>query len=132
MNTSSLDSLADRWLMKKEELETAKQQLIEIEQEILPLVSAVDDRSVTTATQDGKRVTVKLPMRYSLDGTKLNDIREQIPPELLPLKIKELLDEPALKNLRSTHPHFYTIFAQCVSSQPGKPNITIKEPAHAG
>ena len=131
MNTSSLDSLADRWLMKKEELETAKQQLIEIEQEILPLVSAVDDRSVTTATQDGKRVTVKLPMRYSLDGTKLNDIREQIPPELLPLKIKELLDEPALKNLRSTHPHFYTIFAQCVSSKPGKPNITIKEPAHA-
>ena len=131
MNTSSLDSLADRWLMKKEELETAKQQLIEIEQEILPLVSAVDDRSVTTATQDGKRGTVKLPMRYSLDGTKLNDIREQIPPELLPLKIKELLDEPALKNLRSTHPHFYTIFAQCVSSKPGKPNITIKEPAHA-
>ena len=131
MNTSSLDSLADRWLMKKEELETAKQQLIEIEQEILPLVSAVDDRAVTTATQDGKRVTVKLPMRYSLDGTKLNDIREQIPPELLPLKIKELLDEPALKNLRSTHPHFYTIFAQCVSSKPGKPNITIKEPAHA-
>ena len=131
MNTSSLDSLADRWLMKKEELETAKQQLIEIEQEILPLVSAVDDRSVTPATQDGKRVTVKLPMRYSLDGTKLNDIREQIPPELLPLKIKELLDEPALKNLRSTHPHFYTIFAQCVSSKPGKPNITIKEPAHA-
>ena len=131
MNTSSLDSLADRWLMKKEELETAKQQLIEIEQEILPLVSAVDDRSVTTATQDGKRVTVKLPMRYSLDGTKLNDIREQIPTELLPLKVKELLDEPALKNLRSTHPHFYTIFAQCVSSKPGKPNITIKESAHA-
>ena len=131
MNTSSLDSLADRWLMKKEELETAKQQLIEIEQEILPLVSAVDDRSVTTATQDGKRVTVKLPMRYSLDGTKLNEIREQIPTELLPLKIKELLDEPALKNLRSTHPHFFTIFAQCVSSKPGKPNITIKEPAHA-
>ena len=131
MNTSSLDSLADRWLMKKEELETAKQQLIEIEQEILPLVSAVDDRSVTTATQDGKRVTVKLPMRYSLDGTKLNEIREQIPTELLPLKIKELLDEPALKNLRSSHPHFYTIFAQCVSSKPGKPNVTIKEPAHA-
>ena len=131
MNTSSLDSLADRWLMKKEELETAKQQLIEIEQEILPLVSAVDDRSVTTATQDGKRVTVKLPMRYSLDGTKLNDIREQIPTELLPLKVKELLDEPALKNLRSSHPHFYTIFAQCVSSKPGKPNITIKESAHA-
>ena len=131
MNTSSLDSLADRWLMKKEELETAKQQLIEIEQEILPLVSAVDDRSVTTATQDGKRVTVKLPMRYSLDGTKLNDIREQIPTELLPLKVKELLDEPALKNLRSSHPHFYTIFAQCVSSKPGKPNVTIKEPAHA-
>ena len=131
MNTSSLDSLADRWLMKKEELETAKQQLIEIEQEILPLVSAVDDRSVTPATQDGKRVTVKLPMRYSLDGTKLNDIRGQIPAELLPLKVKELLDEPALKNLRSTHPHFYTIFAQCVSSKPGKPNITIKEPAHA-
>lgn len=131
MNTSSLDSLADRWLMKKEELETAKQQLIEIEQEILPLVSAVDDRSVTTATQFGKRVTVKLPMRYSLDGKRLNEIREQIPTELLPLKVKELLDETALKNMRTEHPHFYKIFSQCVSSKPGKPNITIKEPAHA-
>ena len=131
MNRNSLDGLADSWLMKKAEVEAAKAELIAIEQRILPLVSARQDGSVTTQTQDGKRVTVKLPMRYSLDGTKLNDIREQIPPELLPLKIKELLDEPALKNLRSSHPHFYTIFAQCVSSKPGKANITIKEPAYA-
>ena len=131
MNRTSLDGLADSWLMKKQEVEAAKAELIAIEQRILPMVSAREDGSVTTQTQDGKRVTVKLPMRYSLDGTKLNEIREQIPTELLPLKVKELLDEPALKNLRSTHPHFYTIFAQCVSSRLGKPNITIKEPAHA-
>ena len=131
MNRTSLDGLADSWLMKKQEVEAAKAELIAIEHRILPLVSARQDGSVTTQTQDGKRVTVKLPMRYSLDGKRLNEIREQIPTELLPLKVKELLDEPALKNLRSSHPHFYTIFAQCVSSKPGKPNITIKEPAHA-
>lgn len=131
MNRNSLDGLADSWLMKKQEVETAKAELIAIEQRILPMVSARQDASVTTQTQSGKRVTVKLPMRYSLDGKRLNEIREQIPTELLPLKVKELLDEPALKMMRTKHPDFYTIFAQCVSSRPGKPNITIKEQAHA-
>ena len=131
MNRNSLDGLADSWLMKKAEVEQAKAELIAIEQRILPMVSARQDGSVTTQTQDGKRVTVKLPTRYSLDGKRRNETREQIPTELLPLKVKELLDEPALKNMRTEHPHFYKIFSQCVSSKPGKPNVTIKEPAHA-
>ena len=45
---------------------------------------------------------------------------------LLPLKVKELLDEKRLKYIRNNEPEVYAIFAKALTATPAKPNVTVE------
>ncbi len=116
------------WLMKKQEIERAKLDLVSIEKEMMPLLDQKEEGSRTTTTPAGHKVTLRCGFNYSFNGTALNRIRAQIPAALLPLKTKEILDEPRLRELRSNEPETYRILATAIRKRPAKPYIRV-EPA---
>lgn len=128
MNKTYIDGLADMWLMKKQEIERAKLDLVSIEKEMMPLLDQKEEGSRTTTTPAGHKVTLRCGFNYSFNGTALNRIRAQIPAALLPLKTKEILDEPRLRELRSNEPETYRILATAIRKRPAKPYIRV-EPA---
>tara|TARA_Y100000401_G_C8239443_1_gene182266 strand:- start:95 stop:457 length:363 start_codon:yes stop_codon:yes gene_type:complete len=117
------------WLMKKQELERAKLDLMTIEQKMMPLLKQTEEGSRTTTTPAGNKVTLRCGYNYTFDGTTLNRIRKSIPPALLPLKTKEVLDEPRLRELRSNEPDTYRILATAIRKRPAKPYIKIEAAA---
>ena len=125
-NQPSIDALADQWLMMKQLIASNQAELLRIEQNLIPLLNAKDDGSATTHTPLGKKVVLKNKTNYKLDGTKLLKVRQKIPEALLPLKVKELLDEPRLKYLRNNEPEVYAIFADALTATPAKPNVTVE------
>ena len=125
-NQPSVDALADQWLMLKEVIRQNQKALLKVEQSLIPLLKSREDGSATTRTPMGKKIVLKQKNNYKLDGTKLLKVRNKIPEELLPLKVKELLDEPRLKYLRNNEPEVYAIFAQALTATPAKPNVTVE------
>ena len=128
MNESYVDALASMWLMKKQEIERVKLELVGIEQQMMPFLDQKEEGSRTTTTPAGNKVTLRCGFNYSFNGTELNRIRAQIPAALLPLKTKEILDEPRLRELRSNEPETYRILATAIRKRPSKPYIRV-EPA---
>ena len=128
MNETYIDELAGMWLMKKQELERTKLDLVGIEQKMMPLLEQTEEGSRTTTTPAGNKVTLRRGYNYTFDGTALHRIRAQIPAALLPLKTKEILDEPRLRELRSNEPETYRILATAIRKRPAKPYIRV-EPA---
>ena len=128
MNESYVDALASMWLMKKQEIERVKLELVGIEQQMMPFLDQKEEGSRTTTTPAGNKVTLRCGFNYSFNGTELNRIRAQIPAALLPLKTKEILDEPRLRELRSNEPETYRILATAIRKRPAKPYIRV-EPA---
>jgi len=114
--------------MKKQELERTKLDLVGIEQKMMPLLEQTEEGSRTTTTPAGNKVTLRRGYNYTFDGTALHRIRAQIPAALLPLKTKEILDEPRLRELRSNEPETYRILATAIRKRPAKPYIRV-EPA---
>ena len=125
-NQPSIDALADQWLMLKEVIQQNQKALLKVEQSLIPLLKSRDDGQATTRTPMGKKIVLKKKNNYTLNGTKLLKVRDQIPEDLLPLKVKELLDEPRLKYIRNNEPEVYAIFAEALTATPAKPNVTVE------
>ena len=125
-NQSIVDELADEWLMKKAELEAVKTELLLIENRLLPHVAQRAEGQATTKT-DRHTIVLKQGTNYSLNGTKLLKVRDQIPESMLPLSVKTVLDPKRLKHLRLNEPSTYAIFAQALTARPAKPNFKIME-----
>lgn len=125
-NQPSIDALADQWLMLKQVIASNQAELIRIEKTLIPFLNEKQDGSATTRTPLGKKIVLKHKTNYKLDGTKLLKVRNKIPEALLPLKVKELLDESRLKYLRNNEPDVYAIFAQAITATPAKPNVTVE------
>lgn len=126
MNETYVDALANMWLMKKQEIERAKLDLVAIENKMMPMLEQTEEGSRTTTTPAGHKVTLRRGYNYSFDGTALHRIRKSIPPAMLPLKTKEVLDEPRLRELRSNEPETYRILATAIRKRPAKPYIKIE------
>ena len=125
-NQSIVDELADEWLMKKAELESIKTQLILIENRLLPHIEQREEGQATTKT-DRHTIVLKQNTNYSLNGTKLLKVRDQIPEQMLPLSVRTVLDPKRLKYLRQNEPSTYAVFAQALTARPAKPNFKIME-----
>jgi hypothetical protein len=126
-NQPEIDALAEQWLMLKEIIDQNKKALLSIERDLVPLLKSKDEGSATTHTPMGKKIVLKQKTNYRLDGKKLLQIKDQIPADMLPVKVKELLDEPRLKHLRLNEPDTYRLFAQALTATPAKPYVTIEE-----
>jgi len=124
-NEPNLDRLAERWLQEKELEDSCKRRRIELETEMLPLLSHRPEGQTSTKTNQGRQIVLKTKLNRTLDGVELNKIRDKIPADLLPLQAKEVLDLKRLRYLQNNEPETYRLLAGCITTKPAKPNITI-------
>jgi hypothetical protein len=117
--------LLKRWTTGKEMLDSLKKELQDIENELLERVEYNANGSRTTRLE-GYKVTVKCPINRSLDGYKWEEVKDSIPAEMWPIKIKVEPDAKGCTWLAENRPDLWGIAAQAITERPGKPGFTIE------
>lgn len=125
MSNEKIEILAKRWKTGKEMIDNLKRELEEIESEMMPELESVEGGSKSNKLENYK-INIKRPLYYSIDGESWETIRDRIPAELWPIKLKTEADEKGCKWLAENKPELWAIAAQSISIKPGKPNFTIE------
>ena len=74
---------------------------------------------------DGWKIVVKAPLIRSMDWKAWEQVKDQIHPDLHPIKIKKELDEKGVKWLMANEPDLYAVVAQAITTKPGTVQVTV-------
>ena len=129
-NEPPLTTLVDQWQVLKQKEEDARAARVAHEAIMLPYLEQVPQGSKTTTLSDGRKVTVKNGDSYSVDWQAWKQVKDSIPDELKPVKLKEVLSETELRYLMRNEVDTYKAIAKCFIARPQKAGITVKEPPH--
>lgn len=124
-HNSQLPELAHQWHQTKENIVQLTERLHALEAEMLPLVETKESGQATTKT-DGFTITAKTGMKYKLDAVILHAIRDQISPDLMPLKISEVVDPTKLRYLELQEPEIFRTIAPAIVATPAKVGFSVK------
>ena len=92
-NEPPLTTLVDQWQVLKQKEEDARAARVAHEAIMLPYLEQVPQGSKTTTLSDGRKVTVKNGDSYSVDWQAWKQVKDSIPDELKPVKLKVVLSE---------------------------------------
>ncbi len=128
MSNDKAVAILKLWTTGKEMVDKLKAELVSIENELLDLVEVNPTGSKTTRLE-GYKVTVKCPINRTINGDKWEEVRDRIPPEMWPVKMKVEPDAKGCAWLAENRPDLWAVAAQAITEKPGKPGFTIeKEP----
>lgn len=122
----SIKGLAKRWMTGKARIKELQDELVEIEAEMLTMVESKEGGSKTSHL-DGYKITVKRPINRTIDGDAWERVKEQIPVDLRPIKVKIEPDAKGCDWLRENRPELWAIAAEAITESLGKPGFTIEE-----
>lgn len=122
----SVKVLAKRWTSAKERIEELKAEMLEIETSLLAEVESTEGGSKTNHI-DGYKITVKRPINRTIDGEAWEIVKERIPADLRPVRVKVEPDAKGCDWLRENRPELWAIAAEAISEKPGKAGFTIEE-----
>ncbi len=125
-NQPPIDVLAEQWLIQKNFEQKAREARIRIEEKMLPLLETKEEGSKTTITAFDRKITVTQRIDRKLDSKELMKVRADIPADLLPLRISEVIDLVRLRYLQNNEPDTYRLIARAIVSKPGKPHIKVE------
>ena len=117
--------LLKRWTTGKDMVDSLKKELADIENELLDMVGVNPYGSKTTCLE-GYKVTVKCPINRTIDGDKWEEIRDRIPPEMWPVKMKVEPDDKGCTWLAENRLDLWVLAAQAITEKPGKPGFTVE------
>lgn len=125
MNTR-LDTLCLALMRAKQDEEAARDTRIAIESEIVKLVEAKEEGSVTTSGEQFK-VAVTFGVNRTVDRAALETIRTSMPPGLFfrAIDYRPAIDTAGLRYLRNNEPEAYAQLAQAITAKPAKPSVRI-------
>lgn len=129
-NVMDLKELAQKLYVAKRAEDAAKQERIEVEEQIAALVETPENGSKTVDAGDGIKVTVKRGLSYKADVDAMRTL--DIPEDRLPLKFVPpvpagyAFDEKAYEKLQTADPGVFTKLAAIVTTTPRKVGVTIK------
>ena len=129
-NEPPLTTLVDQWKALKQKEEDARLARVAHEALMLPYLEQVPQGSKTTTLSDGRKVTVKNGDSYTVDWQAWKQVKNDIPDELKPVKMKEVLSETALRYLMRNEVDTYKAIAKCFIARPQKAGVTVKEAPH--
>lgn len=125
MQTTQINELAELWRQTKAAEDAHRADRIKIEEELAALVNVKEEGASTTKT-DLYKITAKGNLNRSVDWKQYDTIRESIPEQLRPVKLKPELDIPGLRWLESNEPALYRIMVQCITTKPGKTGFAVE------
>ena len=121
----SIQVLAKRWTTAKDMIRQLQDELVSIEQELLPLVESTEGGSKTNNV-DGYKITVKRPINRTIDGEAWERIKDRIPTDLHPIRVKVEPDAKGCDWLRENRPELWVIAAEAITERPGKAGFTVE------
>ena len=122
----SVKVLAKRWTTAKDMIKSLQDELLTIENELLPMLESVEGGSKMNHI-DGYKITVKRPINRTIDGEAWERISEKIPVDLRPVRVKVEPDSAGCTWLRENRPELWAIAAEAITEKPGKAGFTIEE-----
>ena len=120
----SLKELCQKWLAAKARERQAADERAKIEAQMVALTGQKTEGSQTHDAGDGFKVIVKGVMNRKMDWDKWDQVKDQIPVELRPVKMKPTLDETGVKWLQENRVDLYALLP--ITATPGKTGIEIK------
>ena len=120
-----IDELALKWSIAKQKENAARDQRVEIEEEILALHPAREEGSETFATPQGAKISLTGKMTYKADLEKLIAITANWPEEARPIKTETKADESILKALREHSPEAWLQIAPAITVTPAKTGVKV-------
>ena len=121
----SVKVLAKRWTTAKDMIKSLQDELLTIENELLPMLESVEGSSKTNHL-DGYKITVKRPINRTIDGEAWELVKERIPADLRPVRVKVEPDSAGCTWLRENRPELWAIAAEAITEKPGKAGFTIE------
>ena len=120
-NRTAADAASD-WMDAKSQEIAANKRRIEIEEEILSLVTSKTEGSESYQVGPYK-VTLTGRLNRKVDWDMLPKLG--IPEDMLPLKHKPELDLKGLRYLESNEPEIYKTFCKALTVEPAKTSVTV-------
>lgn len=120
-NRTAADAASD-WMDAKNQEVAANKRRLEIEEEILSLVTSKTEGSESYQVGPYK-VTLTGRLNRKVDWDMLPKLG--IPQEMLPLKHKPELDLKGLRYLESNEPEIYKTFCKALTIEPAKTSVTV-------
>ena len=120
-----LPTLAESWRAAKRAEESAREERVRIEEEIIALTGCMEEGSQTYAAGDWK-ITVTGKLTRKLDADAWARIESSIPEAMRPVKYAPSLDTKGLRYLENNEPDIYRLVAKAIETKPAKPAISIK------
>lgn len=125
----SLNQLCHKWLAAKARERQAADERAKIEAQMIAITGQKTEGSQTHDAGDGFKVVVKGVMNRKMDWDKWDQIKDQIPAPLRPVKMKPTLDETGVKWLQENRVDLYALLP--ITATPGKTGIEVKVDAVA-
>jgi hypothetical protein len=126
MRTKTVSELARQWVNVKAEVERLKSQLVELEEKMLPSLESVEGGSRTNSIE-GFKIVVKRPINRTIDGEKWEEVKDSIPGDLWPIRVKVEPDAKGCEWLAENEPKLWMIAAEAITEKAGKAGFTIEE-----
>lgn len=123
-------TLAEKWLAAKAAEEVAKNLRLSVEAELLKLVPAREEGSLTTELPNGFRVRTTGKMSYKADIELLKAMTSSWPEDVRPIRAKLEVDEPLLRAIRIDRPDLWAALSVAVTIKPAKTYIVVEATEH--
>lgn len=120
------ETLFKNWLKFKKAETAAKDERYKVESEIENLYGDFDGMS-TSFKEDKYKVSISKTMTTKLDQDKYIVVRQTIPSDLRPERIKFDLDKAGYDYLKANNKEIYTLVSDCVTFTPGKTTIKVEK-----
>jgi hypothetical protein len=120
---SNIETLCADWLKAKRAENTANAERIAIEDQIVALTGKRDE-GAKTVDATGFKITVTGKISRKMDWTAWEAVKDQIPVDLRPVKMKPELDEKGVKWLAENNPDIYKLLP--IEVKPAKTAVEVK------
>lgn len=114
--------LAQQWLDAKRREREANADRIKIEEQIVSALGKRDEGAQSHKI-DGFKITVTGKVTRKMDWDKWELVKDQIPEQLRPVKLKPELDDKGVKYLQANEPEVYRLLPITVT--PAKTGVEI-------
>ena len=122
---TELDKLCHAYQEAQEDEKRAKARRLEIEGLIVAISDVQYEGSSVTKTRY-YQCTCTGKLNRKLDVETWENIREQIPEDLRPVKTQVTLDLPKLRAIEKENPDVFKVVANAISSKPAKVSVKVE------
>jgi hypothetical protein len=122
----NLEALARDWLEAKRAETAATQRRHAIEAQLAAALK-VPPEGAKTHRLNGYKVTLTQPVTRRVDEAVWQQVRDNCPPNLQPVKIKIEADAAGCKYLAQNEPEIWRAIARAFETKPGKIGVKVEE-----